>query len=118
MDLLVEEDPYKRLGEERKIFSPFTVPLGTAYACGENRLNTFAPADNSSESVDDQYEYTFKGFQVSSVIDIRQAYLAYSGHTSVILDVRLVEPLIKDTLKYRAFLNKGQVSEYQMKSSL
>ena len=65
MELLVDEEQFQRGGEERKIFSAFTIPLGTSYACGENRLNEFSPF-NTTESGNggDGYSYQFMGIQV------------------------------------------------------
>lgn len=64
MDLQVNGDDYLRGGEETRIYSPFTVPKGTSYACGENRLNTFRPSNTSNSQGASEFAYSFLGLQV------------------------------------------------------
>ena len=54
-----------RATEERKIFSQFHIPVGAAYACGNNSLNVYTPRNSSSG---EEYDYQFFGLQVHTYI--------------------------------------------------
>ena len=61
MELYVDDTRYRRATEESKIFSTFLVPDGTSYACGDNDLNTYLPANSNKTD-----GFRFKGLQVST----------------------------------------------------
>ena len=79
MEVFIDGNKYLRNVEEENVFSEFSIPKDTSYACGKNDLNIFVQkATNDTDRVGVRDAYKFYGIQVCKGNHFKMRTLLYT----------------------------------------